>query len=104
HEGGDLGIFIGLPLHHMAPVTGRITDRNQDRFVFTTGFFKGLGSPGIPVDWVTRVLQKVGTFLVNQPIFCHKSAGIKSPMRCRRILTMAPPATSSMTTPSPPET
>ena len=32
------------------------------------GFREGLGPPGIPVDWVTRVLKKVGAGFVLKPI------------------------------------
>jgi hypothetical protein len=50
----------------MAPVAGCIADAEEDRLVFGFGFLKGLGSPGIPLDWVVFVLEQVGGVLAGE--------------------------------------
>ena len=37
HVGGGLGVLEGLALHHVAPVAGRVADREQDRPVLARG-------------------------------------------------------------------
>jgi hypothetical protein len=44
----------------MAPVTGRVPDAEEDRFVLPARFFERLLPPGIPVHRVAGVLEKVG--------------------------------------------
>ena len=57
-----------LVLHHVAPVAGRIADREKDRLVFRPGPREGLVPPGIPVDGIAGMLQQVGTALLRQTI------------------------------------
>src|SRR5208337_502827 len=52
----------------MAPVAGRIADRKKNRLIFLCCAGKCLISPGVPVDRIVRVLEKVRTFLMNQPV------------------------------------
>ena len=54
--------------HDMAPVTGGITDREKDRFVFATRFGESFFAPRIPIDRIMRVLKKVRRFFVRQPV------------------------------------
>ena len=49
-----------LALHHVAPVAGRVADREEDRLVLRPGLLQRLLAPGIPVHRVVGVLQQVG--------------------------------------------
>ena len=53
---GDLGVFEGFASHHVAPVTGAVTDAEQDRFVLAPGSGQRFRAPGVPVDRIVRVL------------------------------------------------
>jgi len=48
-----------LTLHHMAPVTGGVADRHQQRLVLVTGARQRIRSPWQPVDGIVRVLAQV---------------------------------------------
>ena len=61
-------IFKGLPFHHMAPVTGSISDGKKNRFVFFPCFLKSFFSPGIPVHGIHRMMSEIGRFLQSQSI------------------------------------
>ena len=52
----------------MAPVTGGIADREQDGAVLCLGRFQGLWSPGVPVNRVPGMLEKIGTSFVDEAI------------------------------------
>jgi hypothetical protein len=41
-------------------MAGSISDTQENWFIFSTGFFLGFRAPGIPVDWVVSVLEKIG--------------------------------------------
>ena len=68
HQRGDLFVLERLPLHDMAPVTGRVADLQQDRLVLLLAPSKRLVAPRIPIDRIVRVLEKVGAGFVNQSI------------------------------------
>ncbi len=68
HVGGGLGILEGLVLHHVAPVAGRVADREEDRAVFVAGARQRLLAPGVPVDRVVAVLKQVGAGLQRESI------------------------------------
>ena len=53
----------------MTPVAGRITDAEEDGFVLPLGPAQCLFSPGIPVHRVMRMLQKIGTGLMDEPVY-----------------------------------
>jgi len=66
-------------------MTGRITDANQDRLVFIFGSLQCLLSPGIPINRVVRMLQKVWAAFVNEfinvlmhPANFDQSTGLKN--------------------------
>ena len=59
---GDLFILKRLVRHHVAPVAGRIADRQEDRLVFGFSLFEGFLAPGPPVDRIVLVLLQIGTF------------------------------------------
>ena len=52
-----------LVCHDVAPVAGRVTDRQQHRFALVAGQRKSFLAPGVPVDRVVGVLEQVGTRL-----------------------------------------
>ena len=61
-------VLEALVRHHVAPVAGRIADREQDRFVGALGFRQRLRSPGPPVDRIVLVLQQIRARLVREPV------------------------------------
>ena len=52
----------------MAPVTGGITDREKDRFVFPARLRERFLAPRIPIDRIMRVLKKIWRLLVREPV------------------------------------
>ena len=68
HHRGHGRIFEALVRHDMAPVAGRIADRQQNRLVFTTRPLQRLLSPGIPVHGVAGMLLEVGRGFLREAI------------------------------------
>ena len=68
HQGGDGSVFERLPFHDVAPVAGRVTDREEDRFPLAPRLFEGLVPPGIPVDGVVLVLEQIGARFSGEPV------------------------------------
>ena len=68
HERGDVRVLEALALHDMAPVAGRVADRQEDRLVLGLRPGECLASPGIPVDRVGRVLEQVRAGLTGQAV------------------------------------
>ena len=68
HNLGGVGVLKGLPFHHVAPVTGRISYAEEDRFVLGMGAFQRLGAPGIPIHRVIGMLEQIRTGLVDQAV------------------------------------
>ena len=54
--------------HDVAPVAGRIADREQDRFVGLLGFGERLRSPRPPIDRIVLVLQQIRARLLGETI------------------------------------
>ena len=67
-HGGDVVVLERLVLHHVAPVTRRVADREEDRFVVSARFRERLVGPREPVDRIVRVLEQVGAARVREPI------------------------------------
>ena len=67
HRRGRL-VLERLVRHDVAPVTGRIADREQDRLVLGPRLLERLGAPRMPVDGVAGVLQQVGARLVGEAV------------------------------------
>ena len=65
HQGRDLFVLKRLTLHYMAPVTGRVTDTQENRFVLAFCFLKCFVAPGMPIDGIMRVLKQIGAGFVN---------------------------------------
>ena len=57
---GNCFILERFLLHDVTPVTGRVADREQDRFIVLLGPVEGFVAPGVPVDRVMGMLQEVG--------------------------------------------
>ena len=66
--GGDLLVHERFSLHHMAPVTTRITNRQKDQLLLGLGLGQCLFTPGIPVDRVVGVQQQIQAGLAGQTI------------------------------------
>ena len=64
-------VFEGLALHHVAPVTGGITDGEEYRLIFFAGFLARFLAPRIPIHGIVGVLQQVWTLLVDQSVGGH---------------------------------
>ncbi len=52
--------------HDVAPVAGGVSDGQKNRLVFNFRLFKGVASPGTPVNRVIGMLQEIGAFLLRQ--------------------------------------
>ena len=57
HQRGDLGVLKAFALHHVAPVAGRIADRNEQRPVQLARARQRLVAPRQPINWVLSVLE-----------------------------------------------
>ena len=66
---GHRGVLEALVLHHMAPVTGRVADREEDRLVFPTCLLEGGITPGVPVHRVVLVLKKIRTLFGSEAVW-----------------------------------
>jgi hypothetical protein len=74
HLGGDGLVLEALPLHHVAPVAGRVADAEQDRLVVAAGALERLLAPRVPVDGVVRMLQQVRRGLARQAVVVSSHA------------------------------
>ncbi len=54
--------------HHMAPVAGRVADRQEDQFPFLARFGKSLISPWIPVNRIMGMLEQVGALFIAESV------------------------------------
>ena len=68
HERRRLLVLEGLVRHHVAPVTGRVADREQNRPVLGAGARQRLLAPRVPVDRVVGVLEQVRARLAREPV------------------------------------
>jgi hypothetical protein len=68
HQAGHLRILEGFVLHHVAPVTGGVADRQEDRLILLFGDSESLLPPRIPIHGVVGVLQQVGALLVLKTV------------------------------------
>jgi hypothetical protein len=59
----------------VAPVPGRIADREKDGFILFSSLRKSLFAPRIPVDRVMGVLQKGDFSLIRWLVYCDSSSG-----------------------------
>jgi hypothetical protein len=87
-------VFEGLVRHHVAPVTGRVSDRQEYRFAGVSREPECIFAPRIPVDWITRMLQKIGAGFGRQLVFvfCRSAHYIDVFLRVATITHCAIPA------------
>jgi len=84
-EGGDFLVLERFLLHHVAPVTGRIADAQQDRSPQATRGIEGFLAPGIPVHRIVGVLSQVRARLQQQPIAVARRSVIGQMTRARHV-------------------
>ena len=80
--------------HHVAPVTGRIADRKQDRFIVTLRLRQRVGSPRPPLHGVVLVLEQIWACLLREAVLVrggvrkrgHGSSFVLLGIGCLRIL------------------
>ena len=60
HHRRDGFVFETFMRHHVAPVTGGITDREQDRSIELLRDIERFPAPREPVDGVVAVLEQIG--------------------------------------------
>jgi len=65
---GDRIVLERFALHDVAPVAGRVADREEDRLVLAPRARERFLAPRIPVHGIHRVLQQVGALLAAQAI------------------------------------
>ena len=65
---GDLFIRERLALHHVAPIATGIADGEEDQLSFLFGLVQGFFAPGVPIDRIVGVQEKIRAGLVGQPI------------------------------------
>src|SRR5262249_3963319 len=61
-------VLEALMRHHMTPMTGGITNREQNWFVAAFSLRQRFGSPRPPIDQVILVLQEIGTGLCGETV------------------------------------
>src|SRR5262249_49730643 len=82
HQPGDAVILETLMRHDVAPVTGGLADREQDRRALWLCRRQRLRPPGLPVHWVVLVLEQVGAGLAievvahSAPVQVTKGRGV----------------------------
>src|SRR5690606_12988136 len=65
---GELRVLEGLALHHVTPMTGAVSDRDEQRLVLATGAGERFLAPGMPVDGIPLVLAQVGARLARESV------------------------------------
>ena len=68
HQRRGLRVLERLVRHHVAPVAGRVTDREQDRLVLCARTRERFLAPRVPVDRILGVLKQVRARLVCQAV------------------------------------
>ena len=69
HQLRDGLVFERLVLHHVTPVTGGVSDAEQDRFVFLLSTQQGFLGPGMPVHGIVCVLKQIRAGFVDEAIW-----------------------------------
>src|SRR5216683_6201024 len=77
HHFRDLWILERLVLHHVAPVTRGIADREEQRLVLGPGLREGFVAPRVPVHGIVGVLEQVRAGLAREAVFRHE--GLRLP-------------------------
>ena len=72
HDRGGRRILEALVGHDVAPVTGSVSDGEQDWFVGGGGLGKRRRAPGAPMDGIVLVLEEIGTGLEMKQVSGHR--------------------------------
>ena len=83
HDPCGEGVLEGLVLHHVAPVAGRVPDREQDRPVLVARAGQRLLAPGVPVDRIAGVLLEIRRRLLGQAVHT-RSVGARRSLPARQ--------------------
>ena len=86
HHARRLGRLERLALHHVAPVAGRVADREQDRLVLVARLRERLLAPRVPVDRVVGVLQEVRAGLLREAVRHRREVTRPPPAQRRRLV------------------
>ncbi|MEX2210501.1 MAG: hypothetical protein WD689_01875 [Gaiellaceae bacterium] len=86
HQPRCCGVLERLVLHDVAPVTGGVADREQDRLVLVARAGESLLAPRIPVDGVVGVLEQVGAGSGREPVHCPTMT--EAPVRLPGLLSL----------------
>jgi hypothetical protein len=78
-------ILEGLVGHDVAPVAGRVADRQEDRLVLGRRSRERLFAPRIPVDRIVGVLAQIGAGFDSQAVGVHRKERIQMPTCRRRV-------------------
>jgi len=54
--------------HHMAPMTGGISDAQKHGFILRFGFLERFAAPRMPVNGIVCVLKKIRRGFILQPV------------------------------------
>ena len=76
HDIGGAHVLEALVRHHVAPVAGRISHRQQDGLARALGFRQRFGPPRPPMHRVVLVLEQVGARFPSKSIFGAGSVGL----------------------------
>ncbi len=72
-DGGDARIFVGLAVHHVAPMAPDSADVEENRLLFRAGARERRVAPGQPVDGLVGGGFEVGGLLGGQLIGRHEA-------------------------------
>jgi hypothetical protein len=71
HRRPDFGIGEALVVHHMAPMTGGVSDGEQDRLVLLLRLRQRGRTPWAPMHGIVLVQQQIGACFLGQQILGH---------------------------------
>ena len=76
HHGRHFRAGEALALHHVAPMAGRVADREQQRLVLLLRRLESLVPPGPPIDGIVLMLEQIRAFLGGETIRAHRKTMI----------------------------
>jgi len=75
HHRGDAVVLEALVGHDMAPVAGRVADREQDRLAGALGLGEGFRPPWPPVDRIVLMLEQIRAGFAREAIWVQRGGG-----------------------------
>jgi len=76
HQRGGFRVFERFVRHDMTPMTGGVSDAQEDGLIFHPGFGQRFFSPRMPVYRVVGVLEEIGGCFVYKMIWHEESVGL----------------------------